>query len=299
MIPVINLADVSPSESDQLRVANQIGDACATTGFFHVLGHGVPNHVVTAFWSSTEAYFDLPLAEKKVISMSTEYMYGYSPVDGETLARSRGEEAVPDRKESFCIGPPSSSRRWPTLPGFQPAWEAYYQAMEGLATRLLRAFARALKLKDDWFSDKTDRHESALRALRYPLTLDAPSGKIRASQHTDYGTLTILRAVSPGLQVCLQGNWVDVPVIPAALLINVGDLMEVWRDGAWRSTLHRVVVTDDARTQSRTSAAFFHNVNADTLIQSIPSCLRPNEVVAEPFRAGDFLRTKHSAAVGY
>lgn len=52
------------------------------------------------------------------------------------------------------------------------------------------------------FEDKTDHHACALRALNYPDLHTPPEpGRMRASAHTDYGVLTILKSGGPGLQV--------------------------------------------------------------------------------------------------
>ena len=51
-----------------------------------------------------------------------------------------------------------------------------------------------------------DHHASALRAINYPaieMSTHIEKGQLRASAHTDYGTITILRSDGPGLQVKL------------------------------------------------------------------------------------------------
>lgn len=119
----------------------------------------------------------------------------------------------------------------------------YYMAMERLAARLMQGFALALDLPGDYFVDKTDRHRSALRALNYPDLAGPPlPGQLRASGHTDYGALTILRAdPSPGgLQVQTHdGVWHSVPEIKDSFVINLGDLMARWTNDRWTSTPHR------------------------------------------------------------
>merc|ERR1711939_1271022 len=114
------------------------------------------------------------------------------------------------------------------------------------ARRLLDACALALDLPEDWFEAKLDKHISALRANNYPdqQGLEIPPGAIRASAHTDYGTLTILRPGGPGLQVKKDNeddSWQDVPLVPDCFVINLGDLMRRWTNEKWVSTLHRVI----------------------------------------------------------
>jgi isopenicillin N synthase-like dioxygenase len=77
-----------------------------------------------------------------------------------------------------------------------------------------------------------------MRALNYP-SLDGQTpepSRIRASAHTDYGTVTILKSGGPGLQVSKDRDpptWVDVPYLEDALIVNLGDLMRRWTNDRW------------------------------------------------------------------
>jgi len=195
-------------------------------------------------------------------------------------------------------------RVFPPRPAnFEQAWTQYYSTMESLAGHLLQAFAISLNLDENFFDSYIDKHASAIRALNYPVMDDSycKSGHTRASAHTDYGTLTILRSGGPGLQVAKDMNppvWVDVPVVENAFVINLGDLMRRWTNNQWLSTLHRVVNPETCDTwQRRQSIAFFHNINKDALVSAIPGTGEP---LYETIIAGDFLMKKHLAATaGY
>jgi isopenicillin N synthase-like dioxygenase len=117
----------------------------------------------------------------------------------------------------------------PSPPAFRPAVTAYYRATEKLGADLMRIFALALELPEDFFADKIDRHISALRIINYPEQPRAPlPGQLRAGAHSDYGTLTILLGENqPGsLQVYAKsGQWMDVLIPPQSFVINIGDLM--------------------------------------------------------------------------
>jgi isopenicillin N synthase-like dioxygenase len=76
--------------------------------------------------------------------------------------------------------------------------------MEALAGALLRIFATALHLSEDYFEDKIDKHGSNCCAFNYPEQNDEPlPQQLRAGEHTDWGTLTILyqNPAPGGLQV--------------------------------------------------------------------------------------------------
>ena len=54
-----------------------------------------------------------------------------------------------------------------------------------------------------------------------------------------------------------------MPPVPGAFIINIGDLMALWTNDRWVSTLHRVVnpPPDAKGSTRRQSFAFFHQPN--------------------------------------
>ncbi len=305
-VPVV---DVSAADA-----VAQVADACRRVGFLTVVGHGVPDEVVAGAWDTAREFFDLPLEQRTAVAMPRPgYPYGWSPMQGETLAASLGRGGHPDLKQSFAIGPVDpathtfadpdeefawSPNLWPdTLPAMRVAWERYYRAMADLSARLLRIMALALDLPAEHFDPLIDRHTSAMRALDYPPVAQPLVGQFGASAHTDYGTLTVLLAdtTQRGLQVQGPGGeWLDAIPVPGSLVVNLGDAMARWTNDRWRSTMHRVVVPE----RRRQSIAFFHNANWDALIDCIPSCLEPGERPRHaPIAAGPHLMQKFRATV--
>jgi isopenicillin N synthase-like dioxygenase len=325
-VPAIDLAPFRDgSERARRLVAAALDEACRQVGFFTIIGHGVDPAVVDRARREALAFFDLPLADRLTAAApAPDAPYGYAPFAGETLARSLGDAPPPDLKETFNVGPIDPPPRpvgemddaderdiyspnvWPSVvaPGLRPALEAYYRAMAALATLLLEVMATALHLDRDWFVPFTDQHTSALRLAHYPpLERRPPPGQLRASPHTDYGTLTILLADAgePGLQVLDRSDrWVQVDPPDGSFVVNIGDLFARWTNDRWRSTLHRVVVPDTSAggAARRLSLPFFHNANWDALVECIPTCLAGGEVARYgPVRAGPHLMSKFRATV--
>ena len=289
VVPTVDLAD---RDRD---VAAAIDAACRRVGFFQIVGHGIDPTVVDDAWNMATRFFDLSYAAKIALRIPEGDAYGYAPYRSEALAVSLGETTPPDLKETFSVGPsgptpvglddPSatfvySPNRWPPeLPELESAFDAYYRTMAGLGARILSYVASALGLPGDYFEPFIDHHTSAIRALRYPDLGATPAepGQLRAGAHSDYGTLTLLRQDSApgGLQVRgIQGRWHDVPSIPGAFVVNVGDALERWSNDRWRSTVHRVAVPphDPDRDSTRLSLAFFHNANWNARIECLPTC---------------------------
>ncbi|MDX2379741.1 MAG: 2-oxoglutarate and iron-dependent oxygenase domain-containing protein [Acidimicrobiia bacterium] len=289
VVPTVDLAD--PDRD----VAAAIDVACRRVGFFQILGHGIDPIVIDDAWNMATRFFDLPHAARMAVRIPDGDAYGYAPYRSEALAAGFGQSTPPDLKETFSVGPLGSTtaglddpvaafvfspNRWPPeLPELETAFDAYYRAMGGLAARILSFAASALGLPSDFFERFVDRHTSALRALRYPDLGATPvePGQLRAGAHSDYGTLTLLRqdGAPGGLQVRgLDGRWHDVPSMPGAFVVNVGDALERWSNDRWRSTVHRVAVPphDPDRDSTRMSLAFFHNANWDAQLECLPTC---------------------------
>lgn len=74
-----------------------------------------------------------------------------------------------------------------------------------------------------------------MSVIRYPpLSAPAP-GQMRGGAHTDFGSLTIVpRDQAPGgLQVLVDGTWINAPHVDDSFVVNLGDLMAEWTNDRW------------------------------------------------------------------
>jgi isopenicillin N synthase-like dioxygenase len=317
-IPVIDVAPfLAGTPAGKQAVARAIGRACEEIGFFTIVGHGVDHGLIQRTGALSRAFFDLPMAEKQAIKRpAPEQNRGYNAIGQETLSYSIGEVAPPDFKEFLSIGPVDvpdhdpyytcpaayphfAPNLWPAQPAaLRETWIAYFRALDALAGDLMRACALALDLREDFFADKIDRSISMMRVINYPDQATEPlPGQLRATPHSDYGTLTILKSenVPGGLQVKNRaGAWVDAVAEPDSFVVNLGDLMAMWTNDRWISTLHRVVnpprdgLGQGALGSRRQSIVFFHQPNYDALITCLDSCHGPgNPPRHKPVTSGE------------
>jgi len=314
---VIDVTPARHSAEGAEQVAARVGQACQEIGFFQIVGHGVPTELFSDIFRVTRRFFALPSESKERVAQPTpDQVRGWSGVGSEGISYSLDEESAGDLKEKFDIGPASpplddpyySAERsgphfapnlWPVeVPELRAPWELYYAHMSRVGAELMGLCARALRLDAGFFDDKLDRAISMLRALWYPDQPEVPlPGQLRAGVHTDYGSLTLISAEDRpgGLQVLDRGGeWLDVPVIPGALMVNIGDLLAEWTAEAWPSTLHRVVnpPRDQAMDSSRLAFAFYHHPNYDARIDPLPGLGAP-VVGQETMTAGEHLREKY------
>ncbi len=265
-VPVIDIAEI---ESDAALRA--IDTACRDWGFFQVVGHGIDRAVTSGLFAAARDFFELPSDVKRRILRSEDNPWGF--YDQELTKNTL------DWKEVFDYGPADGEHlpRWPAdQPEFEAAVLAFYGACESLAHRLLAAISTNLGMAPDFLAaDFKYRHTSFLRLNYYPSLTgdrrqdqDQPFG---VNQHSDAGALTLLLQDSqPGLEVCRDNNWYLVDPVEGALVINIGDMVQVWSNDRYRAALHRVVTNTD---HARFSAPFFFNPRWETDYAPLPSAV--------------------------
>jgi isopenicillin N synthase-like dioxygenase len=210
----------------------------------------------------------------------------YSPVASEALAASRGERTPGDLKQMLDYGPLWPGNEWPSAPeGLRESHEAYYAALSTLAGHLRRAFALAAGLPEDAFEPSFTNHLSSLRVIDYPEPTAPPEpGQLRAGAHSDYGFVTILlsQASAGGLQAQTRaGDWIDVPSIDGAYVVNIADALMRMTNDHWVSTPHRVVNPPaGAANTRRQSIPYFHNPDPGAMVR----CLEPFVTAERPAR---------------
>lgn len=305
-IPTIDVSALrSGGDAERRQVARQIDAACTEIGFFLVTGHGVPQQLIETTRQRAIDFFALAVDEKMQVQRPpAKISRGYNWLGDRSVAYSMGQVAPPDIQEAFAFGPEGigdlmskvdqtsammyAPNIWPARPpDFKQVMLSYYDAMQGLASHVLRAMAMALGIDESYFADKFDRQASVTRLIRYPAVQAPPlSGQLRAGVHSDYGAMTFVRGddTPGGLQVKhRQGGWIDVHIPPDAFCCNIGDLLMRWSNDRWVSTLHRVAVPPpEAAPSDRISLVFFQYPNPDAVIRCFESCAGPGATEKYP-----------------
>lgn len=307
-LPLVDVSGLaSPDSAIRRATAQQLDHAACSAGFFYATHHGLSASLVEGLVAAAAEFFALPEAHKQryYIGDSTNHR-GYVPPGEEVFyAGSKDTKEAFDlsldladtdldyRAGNRFLGP----NRWPNeVRDFRERVDAYYGAVTALGRRLLRGFLLALDLPEDHFDRDLQKPPSQLRLIHYPhsaSSLDAPG----IGAHTDYECFTILHATAPGLEVLNARNrWVDAPPVPGAFVINIGDLLEVFSNGRWVSTAHRVRKVSEARY----SAPLFFNLDYDAEIAPAPHLvLRDGEARYPSVRAGEHLLAQTAQSFAY
>lgn len=287
-IPILQLTS-HPSDASA-----QIEQACRSTGFFY-LSPPNPNLLFQAEQAFTQAraFFALPAAAKLQIERLAQTNCGYVPTGTEALNSRR----TGDSKEALNLGLANlDDAAWPDdLRLFRASLAPFYHAcIQQVALPLLRSLALSLALPEAFF---VERHQQNffLRLLHYPplAAAQAQTSSIRAGEHTDYGTMTLLFQAGQGGLEIFSGGWQPVLPKPELILVNLGDAIQRWTNERYRSTPHRVVATEAAQSSSRYSMALFCDPDPAVEIACLPSCESPARYA--PIRYQDYLQSRFAA----
>jgi len=318
-VPVIDLADHDLDHDDEApqrilatdRIVDEVATAATDFGFFQIINHGLPDELIARVWESTEAFFALPMGAKREIARSKTNSRGY--YDRELTKNRRDLKEVLDLAHVPYPDAPDDDPRnfhavdgvnqWPGLEHFRSTMIQYLAACEVLALRLLSAFSQALgedpnHLRGHFGPD----HTSFVRLNYYPtsdpLTEEeaaaddvTPLGDMALHHHTDAGAMTLLlQDQVGGLQVLVDETWIDVEPIPGAIVVNFGDMMQVWSNDRFKAALHRV---SPRTTETRYSLPYFFNPSYNTDYAPLPGAVGPGEQVRyRPLNWGDFRQAR-------
>jgi isopenicillin N synthase-like dioxygenase len=126
---------------------------------------------------------------------------------------------------------------------------------------------------------------------------------MRAGVHSDYGFVTILRsqASAGGLQAQSRaGEWIDVPALDGAFVVNIADALMRMTNDYWVSTPHRVVnpPVGDSGTR-RQSIPYFHNPDPDAIVQCLDAFVSADRPARyEPVSYEEYARQMSHATHG-
>lgn len=293
-IPVIDLR--LPKE----RVVSEIAAACATWGFFQIIGHGLDAELIARATAETSAFFAAPKEQKRALSRSRDNPWGF--FDRELTKNARDKKEIfdlgPDAGGAPIEGPFSGATPWPAWqPAFETAMRAYFAACTQLSERLVSLICEGLGAQPDRLLDAFGAdHTSFLRLNYYPVDdplageADAPAD-LGIHHHTDAGALTLLlQDEVRGLQVYREGLWFNVEPLAGAFVINIGDMVQVWSNDRYRAPVHRVLAMDRA---ARRSLPYFYNPAYRTLVAPLDNLVDAEHPARySPISWGEFRRRR-------
>ncbi len=281
-IPTISYAQAMagglPEETTQA-----LATACEDHGFFLLDEHGEDVLVERVFATAAE-FFAQPRATKLAVARDEANPLGY--FDRELTKQKRDQKEVFDFKAGgYLSSNPAKQTRWPEEDAaFREVLTEFFTTFTRLSENVMRLVLEALGMPaavaagtvSDGFGDV---HSSAARLNFYPPHDPVPAGERPAvsalgdmalHHHTDPGAITLLlQDAHGGLQARSKVHgWIDVAPRPGTIVVNVGDVLQVWTNDRCTAGMHRVLpVAGVARnTTGRFSVPFFYQPRYDAQI---------------------------------
>ncbi|GAB2228643.1 hypothetical protein Droror1_Dr00022764 [Drosera rotundifolia] len=133
--------------------------------------------------------------------------------------------------------------------------------------------------------------EGRVMAAHYYPCCPEPDQTIGLASHTDPGVLTVLlQDQVGGLQVLYEGEWLDVKPVPGALVINIGDILQIISNDEYKSGEHRVLA-NPFQTPRVSIAVFLNPSNRDGLFGPLPELVSPEKpALYRQFTFADFMK---------
>ncbi|GMH18982.1 hypothetical protein Nepgr_020823 [Nepenthes gracilis] len=233
--PVIDLGLLLSSSSPSIRQeeTDKLQSALSTWGCFQLINHGMTSSFLDETREVATQFFGLPPAEKRRYSRTEFEGYGHDEKDNWN-----------DRLQLTVY--PQHRRQlqyWPENPQkFSEILDKFGEMSVKIVEVLLKAMATSLGLEENSFLSKYGEEGLMLARFNYYPKCPTPHQVLGLRPHSDGTAITILLQDKEveGLQVKKDDQWFRVPVIPHALFINVGDLMEIMSNGIFKSAVHKV-----------------------------------------------------------
>ncbi|KAF8406192.1 hypothetical protein HHK36_008273 [Tetracentron sinense] len=259
-ISMANLLIDSKPEDSRAQELAKLARGAKKWGMFLVTNHGIPMSVLRSLKDVVKGFFSLSFEEKK------ESVGSYTSIDNMGYGRSfvRSDRALDwiDRLTMRAApeGADEGLHVWPQTPeNFRQVMEKYVEEARKVCDELLQALAEALSLERLIFLRNFEPIESVVNVrVNYYPPCPRPDLALGLTPHSDASGITLLTQfdATGGLEVLKEMQWLKVAWPQDALLVNVGDLLEIMSNGRLKSPWHRVVTQ---MNKERFSVALFYN----------------------------------------
>ncbi|CAN1804521.1 Hyoscyamine 6-dioxygenase [Linum perenne] len=263
LIPVIDVDETV----DRGHIVQSILAASQEIGIFQLINHGIPEKLMKEVMEVAAEFFELPTEEKSKFCGGDEVDVSRMSCKLSTSLDYENEEVHfwRDVLRLLCHPVGTHVQSWPQKPArYREVVGEYARKVRELSLWVLEMLSEGLGLELGYFGDGLAQVQM-MSINNYPpcpnprLTLGVP-------KHSDASLLTVLlQGKVNGLQVLLKdGKWVGVQPLPNALVVNIGNVLQVISNGRLKSAVHRVVTN---RELARTTVVCFTNPTIDCLIE--------------------------------
>ncbi|KAL3812487.1 hypothetical protein ACJIZ3_013755 [Penstemon smallii] len=253
-IPVIDLEAIKKGSRFHEEIVEKIRYASETWGFFQVVNHGIPVNTLEEMLSGVRRFYEQETELKKQFytrDVTRKFVYN-------TNFDLYSAPTANWRDTFFSYMAPNTPLPEELPKACRDIQIEYSKQVMSLGLRLFALLSEALGLESSHLIDMDCAKGLTLLGHYYPAC-PQPELTLGATKHSDDDFLTILlQDQIGGLQIFLENQWIDIPPVSGALVINIGDLLQLISNNKFRSVEHRVLANKEG---PRVSVACFFSTS--------------------------------------
>lgn len=282
-LPILKLSDYEKNSDVFLK---NLREFVSSLGFFYLTDHGIDEKLNRNLFQLSKRFFQLPKSSKELISMRKSAQFrGYTSEGFEYTAGQK------DYREQIDISTERSALKWDVnsplwqrlegpnlwpsqIPELKDVFLQWHEQTQAACLRLLRAFAQALHLPNDAFDKLYGTHSyQHCKIIHYPKQFENNTQGV--GPHKDGGLITfVFQDDQSGLEAFINNEWISIEPLEGAVVVNIGEFLELATNGYLKATIHRVNLSP----KERFSIAYFLGVQLD---KDIPIFKLPPEFRAD------------------
>ncbi|XP_059313024.1 flavanone 3-dioxygenase 3-like [Lycium ferocissimum] len=280
-LPIVDLAYLQhPLHRPQ--IIQQVHLACKEFGFFQVVNHEIPLSVMNDAIDAASEFFNLPTQDKRHLLSSNVH----DPVRYGTSLNHVKDKVHFWRDFLKHYANPTSTwiDLWPSNPTcYKKNMGNYTMAAQKLQEKLMEVIFESLGLNQNYLHEDVVEGSQVMAVNCYPACPE-PDLTLGLPPHTDYGMLTIILQNHQGLQIMDRDEkWHSVPLTEGALIVQLGDQMEVLSNGRYKSVLHRATVNSERK---RISIASLHSLALGKKVRPASELVNEQHILS--YKEGSF-----------
>ncbi|XVE81800.1 hypothetical protein DITRI_Ditri15bG0095100 [Diplodiscus trichospermus] len=253
-IPVIDLEGVKKDPATRKKIVELVRDASKSWGFFQVVNHGIPLSILEEMKDGVRKFFEQDLEIKKQFfgrDYTNRVLYN-SNFDLYSSPAANWRDTL----FSYMAPYPPMPEELPEVS--RDIMMKYSKQVLHLGHLLFELLSEGLGLQPDHLKDM-DCGKGLVMVSHYYPSCPQPELTLGLTKHSDNGFLTVLlQDHIGGLQILHENQWVDVPPTHGALVINIGDFLQLITNDTFTSVEHRVLANP---VGPRVSVACFFNTH--------------------------------------
>ncbi|PHU07920.1 1-aminocyclopropane-1-carboxylate oxidase -like protein [Capsicum chinense] len=257
--PIFPLIDLQNINNNKKEIVKQIQEASETWGFFQVINHGIPEAVLDEMLHGARHFHEQDVDIKKPyysrdVARNVMYNSNFELFSEKSLGANW-------RDSLYSVMAPYPAKPEELPDTCREIVIEYSNHVMKLGYTLLELLSQGLGLEPNHLKEMGCAEGLGILCNYYP-SCPQPELAIGTSKHADNDFFTVLLQDDiGGLQVFHKNQWVDVPPTHGALVINIGDILQLISNDKYKSIEHRVLAN---KIGPRISVANFFTTGALT-----------------------------------